>query len=273
MFPNWTQNKIIVNGATFNYYRTGAGNKPPLVLVHGFSDMGLCWQETAQDLESEYDIIMPDARGHGLSARVKEGEQTDMTADLAAIINALGLEHPIVGGHSMGAGETAQLGARFPTLARALILEDPPYRMPDPAAAAQPSVISVGNPFHQWIASLPGQTLEQVMAKASEEHPNWSEPVVRYWAEGKRQLDANIFSTNDYKVGAWQEIVKAITVPTLLITADPDLGGIITPELAKMMMELNPNIRLAHIPNVGHHVRFGNYPAYKTAFRAFLKEI
>jgi pimeloyl-ACP methyl ester carboxylesterase len=188
------------------------------------------------------------------------------------LIDALGLKHPIVAGHSMGAGETAQLGARFPGVARALILEDPPYRLPDPSAP-KPSVISTGNPFHQWIASLPGQTLEQVMAKASAENPTWSEPVVRYWAEGKRQLDINIFSTHDNQWGTWQEIVKAISVPTLLVTADPEKGGIITPEVAHMMMEMNPKIRLAHIPGTGHHVRFEDYSAYMAAFRSFLKEI
>ena len=101
------------------------GINQSLMLVHGFSDNGLCWAPVAHDLESEYDVIMPDMRGHGLSSRVQLGETVDMAADVAELIRTLKLERPIVCGHSMGAGVTFQLGARFPELVRALVLEDP----------------------------------------------------------------------------------------------------------------------------------------------------
>jgi N-formylmaleamate deformylase len=86
MLSNWTQNDLLVNDVRLHYYRTGHGDKRPLVLVHGFSDNGLCWTPTARDLESEYDVIMPDMRAHGLSARVQPGEKVDMAADLAELM-------------------------------------------------------------------------------------------------------------------------------------------------------------------------------------------
>jgi len=65
MIPtHWTQNDLTINGINLHYWRTGEGGKPPLVLVHGFSDNSQCWLQTAIDLEAEFDIIMPDARGH-----------------------------------------------------------------------------------------------------------------------------------------------------------------------------------------------------------------
>jgi pimeloyl-ACP methyl ester carboxylesterase len=80
MLSKWIQNDLKVDGACIHYARTGAGSgKPALVLVHGFSDNGLCWADTAQDLEDNYDVIMPDMRGHGLSERVQPGSKTDMT--------------------------------------------------------------------------------------------------------------------------------------------------------------------------------------------------
>jgi len=46
-----------------------------------------------------------DARGHGLSNAPENGySSSDHAADLAGFIDALGLERPAVGGHSMGAG-------------------------------------------------------------------------------------------------------------------------------------------------------------------------
>jgi len=128
MIPtHWTQNDITINGVSLHYWRTGDGSNPPLVLAHGFSDNSLCWLQTALDLEADYDIIMPDARGHGLSARIQPGERVDMGADLAGIIQALDLQRPIVGGHSMGAAVAFQLGVRYPEIPRALLLEDPPW--------------------------------------------------------------------------------------------------------------------------------------------------
>ena len=81
----------------------------------------------ARDLEAEYDIIMPDMRGHGLSERVHLSDKVDMAADVAGLIRTLGLTRPIVVGHSMGAMITYQIGVRFPELASALVLEDPPW--------------------------------------------------------------------------------------------------------------------------------------------------
>src|SRR5512147_2692496 len=124
MTEHWSENDIVISGASFHYVRTG-GAKPPLVLAHGFSDNGMCWLPVARDLEAEFDVILPDARGHGKSQRVQPGERVDHPADLAGIIRELGLEKPIVGGHSMGASTAAALAAEHPELVRALILEDP----------------------------------------------------------------------------------------------------------------------------------------------------
>ena len=98
---NWKQSNIVVGDVTLHYTRTG-GNKPPLVLIHGFSDNGLCWTPVARELEADFDIIMPDMPSHGLSSRIAEDQEIDMAANIAKLIQALQLGKPIVGGHSMG---------------------------------------------------------------------------------------------------------------------------------------------------------------------------
>jgi pimeloyl-ACP methyl ester carboxylesterase len=40
-------------------------------------DDGLCWQPTARDLEAQFNVILPDDRGHGLSERVRPGEKVE----------------------------------------------------------------------------------------------------------------------------------------------------------------------------------------------------
>ena len=269
MLPNWTQNDLTVNGARLHYYRTGDGSKPPLVLAHGFSDDGLCWLPTARDLQAEFDVIMPDARGHGLSERVKPGEKVDMVADLAGLMRGLGLKRAIVGGHSMGAGVAFQLGVRYPELVRALLLEDPPWWLPS-QSEMRPVDRHQEHPMAPWVRTCIESTAEELMAQARLEHPAWSEEVVQTWCAAKKRMDPNILAILNINGSDWQQMVPTLACPTLVVTADPDKGGIITPELAAKVSAMNSRFTIAHIPGTGHHIRFEDYPVYMEAVRSFL---
>jgi pimeloyl-ACP methyl ester carboxylesterase len=269
---NWTQSDIVVNKARLHYYRTGDSKRDPLVLVHGFSDNGLCWPLLARDLESAYDVILPDARGHGLSARVQRGQEIDLAADLAGIIRGLGLARPIVAGHSMGASTAALLGARFPDMPGALILEDPAWRPAEPTVDGEPANWE-DSPLGQWIRSLADLSLEQIVDQNRVEHPTWPDVILRRWCAAKQQLDLNFLAIRFGGQMDWQKVARSISCPTLLITAEPEKGGIVTPQVARMATEMNEHIRVAHIPGTGHHIRFENYDAYVGAVKTFLKQI
>jgi pimeloyl-ACP methyl ester carboxylesterase len=269
MLPHWTEDDVLVNGNTIHYTRTGQGEKPALVLAHGFSDAGLCYLPVARDLESEYDIILIDARGHGRSQRVAPGDILDHAADLAGLIQALDLKDPVVGGHSMGAGSTATLAARHPGLARALILEDPGWRDHTPPPAAEEGTEPPRNPWFEWLRSLPDLTLEQVMAKCRADSPTWAEIEIAPWAESKKQFDLHVLETGGTWLD-WRDQARGITVPALLLTADPQKGAIVTPEGAAEAQALSPHIRVVNIPGAGHNIRRENYPAFMKAVREFL---
>jgi N-formylmaleamate deformylase len=270
MLSSWTQDDFLAGGVRLHYYRTGHGDKRPLVLVHGFSDSGLCWSRTARDLEAEYDVVMPDMRGHGLSARMRPGDDVDMAADLAGLIRGLGLKRPIVGGHSMGAAVTYEIGVRFPELVSALILEDPPWWLDRPP-------LPHGQPTGEWARGLAGKTLEELLAQYRVEQPHWPEELVRLMAESKKQLDPAIIDPLVEKVNRvasdWLTTIQGIAQPVLLLTANPELGGIVTPEVQAKARELNPRVTIVNVPNVGHLIRYDNYTAFMDALRAFLKQI
>jgi pimeloyl-ACP methyl ester carboxylesterase len=104
----WFSGYVNTNGMRMHYYRT-RGDKPPLVLAHGATDSGLCWSRLARTLESEYDVILPDART--VSDAPSSGyTASDHAADLAGLIDALALRRTAVGGHSMGGGAALRLG-------------------------------------------------------------------------------------------------------------------------------------------------------------------
>jgi pimeloyl-ACP methyl ester carboxylesterase len=274
LYPHWTKKDILVDGVKIHYTRTGDGNKPAVILAHGFSDNGLCWLPVARDLEADYDVILPDARGHGLSARVQPGEEIDLVADTSGLIRALGLNQPVLGGHSMGAGTSAQVEARFPGLVRALVLEDPgwrdqpPPKAPEPEKAGQPRP----NPM-DWILRLEKLSVDELIASCRKDNPAWQEAELRPWAESKKQFDYNFLQRprgNPFE--NWQEVVKAIHCPTLLITANPTKGALVTPEAVQWIRTIKNNIKVVRVPRAGHNIRRENYPKYLHAVRAFLKE-
>ncbi len=63
---HWFEGTVHANGIAIHYRRTGDG-KPPVILSHGLTDNGACWTRLAWALEGDYDVHMPDARGHGQS--------------------------------------------------------------------------------------------------------------------------------------------------------------------------------------------------------------
>src|SRR5512136_1054701 len=79
----WSDGYVKSNGIDIHYHRTG-GDKPQVVISHGAGDDGLCWTHVVKELEQDYDVILPDARGHGKSDSGKGDYSTkSRVADLA----------------------------------------------------------------------------------------------------------------------------------------------------------------------------------------------
>lgn len=278
---NWLENSIETNGIHIHAYRTG-GEKPPLLLLHGVTDNGLCWTPIAHALESRYDVIMLDARGHGSSAGPETGFSLDLlAADAAGCIQALGLERPFVLGHSMGAATALVLAARYPASVRAILLEDPPLSSLDtssePDIPAEPDVSAQPaepNGWLQWLIPLRAQTREERIA-VEREHTHWSEENLLPWAESKEQFDLAVLEHSldrALRAGAWRDIITSIHCPLLLITADHESGAIVTPQIASEVRELNPACQVTFIPSAGHSIRRDQQQPYLAAVTDFLQQ-
>src|SRR6266581_6969260 len=100
---HWSEGDVFANGIRHHYYRTG-GEKPALLLLHGFNEYGLTWLRVAKELEQDYDVIMVDARGHGHSDGIAKGGYPPgaTVEDIAGVIHALKLDRPRIIGFSMG---------------------------------------------------------------------------------------------------------------------------------------------------------------------------
>lgn len=264
---NWQSGYVEANGLRLHYTRTG-GDKPPVVLAHGFSDDGLCWSPVAEALAPDYDVVMVDARGHGLSDGPEQGYgSAEHAGDLAGVITGLGLTQPAVLGHSMGAMSTLALAGTYPDLLRAILLEDPPPAwMPQ---WGQPGIPRRGG-MHQWIIDLKRRTRDEMIAQARANSPTWSEAELGPWADAKVRFSFNVLIAEGAAPMDWQAAIRRITCPALLITADPDKGAIVTPETAAALQALLSHLRVAPIPGAGHSIRREQFARYIGVVRAFL---
>lgn len=266
----WRSDYIEANGLRLHYTRTG-GDKPPVVLAHGFSDDGLCWMPVAEVLAADYDVIMVDARGHGRSDGPEQGYgSAESAADLAGVITGLGLQHPAVLGHSMGAATALALAGLYPTLPGAILLEDPPaWWLTDPTAPA----VNRRARFGERIVALKRKTREELIADQRVQSPDWSAAELGPWADSKLRLSFYVLNNEGAAAVDWRATVQHITCPALLITADPELGAIVTAEGAAAFQALLPQAQVAHIPGAGHSIRREQFAHYMQVVRAFLADI
>jgi len=109
-------------------------------------------------------------------------------------------------------------------------------------------------------------------ASVPTERPQWADVDRLHWADAKAQFNLAILDAPDPPRTLWREIVRKITCPVLLVTADPERGGIVTPAAAEEAAQLWRTGRIVQIADAGHNIRRDQYEPFRTAVTAFLKE-
>lgn len=258
-------------GVHLQYYRTG-GEKPPVIMLHGLSDNGLCWNRIPVLLEVEFDVVLMDARGHGLSGLDGRGASLDVQADdVAALIDQLELLQPVLIGHSMGAVVAAVIAAKLPNAIRGLVLIDPPWRdeaeIKDNGKERYPESVRAG--FRENKAS----DLATLMARCRAENPGWDESEFMQWAKSKQQFVVEALDTIKVRDFPWFEVMPQIKCPGLLITGDPRLGAIITQALAKKIGRVWKKGKVVMIPGAGHSIHRDQFGTVMVAIDDFMRRL
>jgi len=117
------------------YDDVGHGDAPVL-LVHGMSCNRTHWKAQVEFLAQHHRVVAYDQRGHGESSLAVDGQYgvPSFVSDARRLCAHLGVEQPIVMGHSLG-GVTAIVLAAEPGFASALVLVDSTVELPADAAA------------------------------------------------------------------------------------------------------------------------------------------
>ena len=265
---NYIDEFVVVNGVKLHYYRTGSGNQT-LILLHGASDNGMCWKPTADVLAEEYDVIMPDAQGHGLSDRLDPGFKfSDQVYQAAGLIRELRINNPVLMGHSMGGTCATNLAALYPDLPKAIILEDPGWMT---QIANQPGQRPGAREMRERMEQFKTMTVEELIEQCHRESPLWSYEELVPWAESKKQFDINLFSSFNINELPWIEMVPKIKCPALLITAE--IGIVNDDTVAKAMEIWTADKPLSHVKvmGVGHNIRRENFQVFFDSVQQFIK--
>ena len=234
--------QIEINGASLFVEEHGQGD--PLVLVHAGLLSSGSWAGVVPLLAESFRVITFDNRGHGRSTNPSGALTYEQIADdTAALIEALGLERPFVGGWSDGGEVALQLGLRHPGRARALIAGGTSLEMGSEAARTEIRAF-----FHlnddgvvdlDAVASAFEQTMLPMLRQS---HPHGEQ----HWQTIVQQ-SATMWLTY---AGLTREQVERIKEPVLVVVGDRDEH--VPVEEAVRLYRWLPQAELAILPGASH---------------------
>lgn len=261
----WSDGYVYANGIRIHYYHAvPAPEKPVIVMVHGVTDIGLCWTTLTWKLQDSYNIYMLDARGHGLSDPFTCSDDGEtLIKDVVGFVKAMNINKPILMGHSMGAATVMRVGAQYPDLARAVIMLDP--GLPRKNAGDQPSVPTSQNdkapqnkpannidPEKQVAGN--NQNFNDLVAKGHLENPKWGMVDCKYWALSKIQYHGPYTQEQSQAMRGTMssgDALAKIAVPSLILKADAPAEKRKTNEEAVKGLQ---RVKLVHMDGAAHNL-------------------
>nr|WP_275941550.1 alpha/beta fold hydrolase [Planosporangium mesophilum] len=216
--------------------------------------------------ELGFRVHVPDIRGRGRTDRAPAGEYrlTDYAADVAGLVDALGLNRPVVLGHSMG----ARIAIAYAVLHAGadhnlLILVDPPVCGPGrgPYPTTRESFLE------QLHEAYRGTTADEVRRF----YPKWPQRELQLRAEVLATCDETAvlethagFESEDI-FGYWREV----TQPAVLIRGGD--SPVVPAASADDLRAANSRIEILTVPDAGHMVPWDNLPGFLDAARPYLQ--
>lgn len=286
----WSDGYAYVNGIRIHYYHAkSAQGKPVMVMVHGFTDIGLNWTTLTLKLQDAYDIYMPDDRGHGLSDPITDSDNGEtLVKDVVDFVRVMKFEKPILMGHSMGAATVMRIGAEYPDLAKAIIMLDPFVGnrsfTPSPSdtarnnqsTSAQSRQTKAPPRIFKSPDTLVAQNntkFEDLIATGHRQNPKWDSVDVYFWAFSKKQYHGPYTPEQAQALTGIMNTAGAlakIQVPALILKADasPDVRK--THEEAVRGLQ---NVKLVHIDGAGHNLHHDQLAKTVEVLNEFFKTL
>jgi len=268
----------------------------PVVMVHGWMDVGASWQFVIDALRRDRFIIAPDWRGYGLT----EVPGTDVywfpdyLADLDALIDHYAPSQPIdLVGHSMG-GNVAMMyaGARPERIRRLVNLEGfgLPASRPAQAPGRYARWMDDIKAYHRGEKDLKAyDSLEGVAARLIKTNPRLAPAKAQWLAQHWARQDADgrwrilgdpahkLTSATLWRLEEILEMYKRITAPVLWVQASDDSltqwwqGQYTLAQFHERLAHV-PTVRQAQVDDAGHMLHHDQADAVAREIENFLAD-
>ncbi len=264
------------NGIDTYYEQQGAG--PAIVFVHGAILDHSQWDPQVEALSEEYTTVVYDVRGHGRTGGSNRPRYSvELFADdLAALVEALDLDRPVVCGLSMGGCIAQVYAARHPDRVSGLVL----------AGTFTPELLDRSEWFQRSVllrATVPPVRL--LGYERVEKALVWLHERLSKGARGDYERIEEVRSSGPRMTT--EEFAKVIRAVASFHETDLDLGAITAPTLVlygeneppfmrrhgpKLAAAL-PEVTLREIPGAGHASNLDDPAAFTGELRAFLADL
>ncbi len=265
---------VTVNGVRLAYEIRGTGHIP-LVMVHGGFESRRTWDWVVPHLADSFRVLTYDQRGYGESER--PGGQSnirDHVADLAALIEHLGLSPVWVVGQSSGGTIVLRLAGERADLLRGIIAHEPggSNLLADDPATAQ---------MLERIPQLFAQVIERIK---SGDHAGAAEQFVEeglgegLWAKFPPEFRQDVIENTPSSLDGLNdpeddfvdlEWIRGFTRPTLLTFGDQTAP--IYPPIITRLAETMPSAEVQEFTGAGHPIQAEQPEDFAEAINAFVR--
>jgi pimeloyl-ACP methyl ester carboxylesterase len=210
--------RIAVGSLDVHYEDVGRGERT-FVLVHGFTGSSDDWADVLDPLSVHGRTLAPDQRGHGGTSNPGAGYTLEqLVDDLAGFLDATGVEHCDLLGHSLGGMVALRLALRAPERVASLVLMDTAARALDTGRFGALAATAARMP-PSWLWRLTRASRKRLPAPMQRaEQAMGSE---RYWQRLRTKLEA-------MDRAAYGPILREVSQQTPIL---PRLGEIRCPTL------------------------------------------
>jgi pimeloyl-ACP methyl ester carboxylesterase len=260
--------RISLKGVTLEVEDHGEG--VPVVLLHGFPLSSEMWIPIRPAVEQMARLITPNLRGFGGSdAPQGDYRMETLAGDVLGLVDRLGLERIVLGGHSMGGYVALRFAAAHPERVAGLILvntrasaDTPEGKLRRDSAVDRIERGEAAAFLDEFVPNLVGPStrdraprqLAELRAIAGE----IPEHVLAGCLAGMRDRPDS------------SDVLPGLDVPALVIAGAED--AVVPPEAARAMADALPKARLAVIPLSGHTPSVERPIPTAEAMLAFLRE-
>ncbi|MEV6130532.1 alpha/beta hydrolase [Streptomyces violaceusniger] len=251
------------SGATRLHVLDYGGTGVPLLVLPGITSPAITMDFVVRELTDLVRPVVVDVRGRGLSDGGGDYGLEEYAEDTEAVVTRLGLDRPVLFGHSMGARIAAVTAARNKVPLRGTVLGDPP--MSGPGRGPYPTPVDAF--LDQLAQAVRGTTAAEVAGA----WPRWPhrelELRARWLAScGEEAIKATHRGFESEDFFDWWPSVPGPTV--LLYGAD---SPVVTEAGAAEAARKNPTASLSRIPDAGHMLFWDNPPAALASLREALR--